>query len=523
MTKKEYIEKVAKYVQKYAPQYGIKVCSPIIAQFCLESGYGTSNKVVKSLPDGKVEWRHNYAGLKWRDKRCAISNEYFEEITNEQKTDGTYISIISRFCKFKSLEDCVIGYFQWTDVPNYITLKGVTNPRTYLENIKASGYATSIDYVDNLMRVINDWNLTKYDTIKEKVNMNKPTVCIDAGHYAKYNRCPSIPEYYESEVMWKLHLMQKKYLEQLGINVILTRQNQGSDLALQERGRKAVNCNLFISDHSNAVGGGMNENVDYVALYHLTDDNTTTCDDISRELSQRLAPAIALLMGTKDGSKMLTRKSDNDRNKDGQFNDNYYGVLHGARMVNVPGIIIEHSFHTNTKAVRWLLNDNNLDILAKKEAEIIASYLLGRSVEAEKVEEKANDSATVTSNLYRCQLGAFSVRENAEKMQKKVLADGIEAIVVKIDNLYKVQCGAFSKLQNAENRLALLKIKGYKDAFITKQGGAYINSAPKKSVTEVAKEVIKGAWGNGVERRKKLEAEGYDFDEVQRKVNELLR
>lgn len=45
----------------------------------------------------------------------------------------------------------------------------------------------------------------------------------------------------------------------------------------------------------------------------------------------------------------------------------------------------------------------------------------------------------------------------------------------------------------------------------------------KKSVLEVAKEVIAGKWGNGTERKKKLEAAGYNYNEVQAKVNELLK
>jgi N-acetylmuramoyl-L-alanine amidase len=520
--RKAYIAVVAPLVQKYAPQFNIMVCSPIIAQFCLECGYGTSNKVKVILEDGTIEWRHNYAGLKWRNNRCAISNEYFEEWTAEQNADKTYTNIVSRFCKFKSLEDCVIGYFQWTNIAKYSNLKGVTVPRTYLENIKADGYATSLKYVDNLMRVIDDWNLTQYDTIKDVETMARPCVCIDAGHYAKYNRCPGIPEYYESEVMWRLHLMQKKYLEQLGIDVITTRPNQAVDLALHERGKKAENCNLFISDHSNAVGNGMNETIDYVALYHLTDDNTTTCDDISKEVSNKLAPVIAEIMGVEDGFKVLSRKADNDRNSDGIMNDNYYGVLHGARLVNVPGIIIEHSFHTNSNTVRWLLKDDNLDKLAKAEAECIASYLLKRVVEADKVVEKSEDTKENTSNLYRVQLGAFSVKDNAERLKNNVLANGIEAIVVKIDNLYKVQCGAFSVKANAEKRLEFVRAMGHKNAFITSQGGSVINSKPQKTVTEIAKEVIAGKWGNGADRKKKLEAAGYDYDEVQRKVNELL-
>lgn len=153
-----FIEEIATYVIKYAPQYGIKVYSPIIAQAILESQMGKSNKVYNN-----GEWRHNYFGLKWRNNRCAISNDYFEEWTAEQNVDGTYKNIVSKFCKFKSLEDCVIGYFQWTNTSTYSNLKGVTDPRIYLENIKKDKYATSINYVENLMNVIKKYDLAKYD------------------------------------------------------------------------------------------------------------------------------------------------------------------------------------------------------------------------------------------------------------------------------------------------------------------------------------------------------------------------
>lgn len=43
-----------------------------------------------------------------------------------------------------------------------------------------------------------------------------------------------------------------------------------------------------------------------------------------------------------------------------------------------------------------------------------------------------------------------------------------------------------------------------------------------KSLDEIAKEVIRGKWGKGADRRARLTAAGYDYDEVQEKVNELL-
>ena len=43
-----------------------------------------------------------------------------------------------------------------------------------------------------------------------------------------------------------------------------------------------------------------------------------------------------------------------------------------------------------------------------------------------------------------------------------------------------------------------------------------------KSADEIAKEVIRGDWGNGQERKQKLTAAGYDYSAIQKKVNEML-
>lgn len=53
------------------------------------------------------------------------------------------------------------------------------------------------------------------------------------------------------------------------------------------------------------------------------------------------------------------------------------------------------------------------------------------------------------------------------------------------------------------------------------------NNAPsvkpvKKTNDELAREVLDGKWGNGVDRKNRLTKEGYDYDAVQKKVNELI-
>lgn len=45
----------------------------------------------------------------------------------------------------------------------------------------------------------------------------------------------------------------------------------------------------------------------------------------------------------------------------------------------------------------------------------------------------------------------------------------------------------------------------------------------KKSADEIADEVIAGLWGNGSHRKDRLEAAGYDYKEIQKKVNDKLK
>lgn len=44
-----------------------------------------------------------------------------------------------------------------------------------------------------------------------------------------------------------------------------------------------------------------------------------------------------------------------------------------------------------------------------------------------------------------------------------------------------------------------------------------------KTAEQLALEILDGKWGNGDERKNKLAAAGYDYSEVQKKVNEILK
>lgn len=221
-------------------------------------------------------------------------------------------------------------------------------------------------------------------------------ICIDAGHYGKYNRSPAVKEYYESDMNWKLHLLQKKYLEEYGIEVITTRPSKDKDLALKARGKAAEGSDLLLSDHSNAVGSSVNESVDYPLVYVPIDGSGT-------ELGKKLAKCIESVMGTKQAGQCKSKK--------GSGNWDYHGVIYGATSVGVTGLILEHSFHTNTKMTKWLMDESNLDKLARAEADVIAAHYGIEKPQAEpehlyRIRERWDNAQS--------QVGAYKSLENAK-------------------------------------------------------------------------------------------------------------
>ena len=79
----------------------------------------------------------------------------------------------------------------------------------------------------------------------------------------------------------------------------------------------------------------------------------------------------------------------------------------------------------------------------------------------------------------------------------------------------KSQIGAFKNLDNAKKACT----NGYS---VYDESGNVVYSKQYKTIEQLAKDVIAGKYGNGAERVRKNEAEGYDYNAVQQKVNEML-
>lgn len=392
----QFIEQIAALVKKHAYRYGIAVHSPIVAQAILESARGKSELAVNAL---------NYFGLKYKAGRCPTASGTYTKIGSEQNADGTYNTSVMIWCKFKSMEDCVIGYFDFISNARYANLKGVTDPETYLKNIKEDGYATSLDYVQNLMEVIERYNLTQYDERKEEEVAK--IIAIDAGHgrntAGKRVTLKGYPDTREWTLNDRIADLLEKLLADYDCKVVRVDDTTGAnDISLSNRVGKAnsAKADIYISIHHNAgikggAGGGT------VVYYYSSNIQR-------RDQAQKLYNFIT------DETRLYGNRSQ-------QVLKNAFYVLKNTRM---PAFLIENGFMDSTTDVPIILSAAH----AEKTAEGLRAFIVQElGLAKKKPTEKPTEAQDGT--LYCVQVGAYSAKSNAEAMQKKLKAAGFDAVI----------------------------------------------------------------------------------------------
>ena len=424
-----FLDRMVPLAQEDMKKSGI-LASLTLAQEITESGWLTSELALNANnPHGmKAELSGNtWPGSTW-------NGEIYEKETAEQRKDGTYYTVVAPFRKYRSLQEAVADHSAYLagakNDDGSLRYPGIVGEKDIAKAVRIvadGGYATSLEYVDKLMRNVDKYNLTQYDNVEsegeEMAERKVIKIMLDAGHYGKYNRSPANSAYYESDFTFKFVEMLKIALRTYGFTVGTTREDQAKDLALQSRGKAAAGYDLFISIHSNAVGSGVNNSVDYPVAITMVDDTKTDIDEISKQVGEVLAQVVAVAMDTNQAARTYTKQSSNDRDGNGIYDDEYYGVLHGAKLVDVPGIILEHSFHTNASATAWLLDNSNLLRMAEMEAEALAKYY-GMTKQEGTPEPEAPEEPQQPATWYRVrkswedkasQIGAYRVKDNAIK------------------------------------------------------------------------------------------------------------
>lgn len=152
---------------------GILACITI-AQGCLESGWGTSELAVNA--NNFFGMKKNLSGNTWPNSAWDGKSIY-TKVTGEQKPTGEYYEIKADFRKYPEICDSIRDHSAYLSGAKnganlrYAGLVGEKNYRKAIQIIKDGGYATSLTYVDKVCNLIEKYNLSKYDIIKEELDM----------------------------------------------------------------------------------------------------------------------------------------------------------------------------------------------------------------------------------------------------------------------------------------------------------------------------------------------------------------
>lgn len=293
-------------------------------------------------------------------------------------------------------------------------------------------------------------------------------VIIDIGHGTD-TPGKGVGKYKEHNFNSKLGLAIKRILEQHNVGVIFGQQPFSEEVPLRTRTNfyNGTGADLSVSIHANASG---NPDVNGRCVFYWHDD----------PMAKRLAVSI------RDQIKNLgysTHGSGLHESRIGSWTN-----LHMTREPKMPAVLIEHGFMTGNRDFSLIFGADQ-DVYIRDMAEA--------------------DSRAILDAL------GLQYKEPTEEVE-----------VVMSDKLYRVQVGAFSNKENAERLAAELKAKGYpvyipdaKDTVVTTS-----SNEPKRSDLDVAEEIYTNPdnkWGNGQARKENLASDGYDPGKIQQLINDL--
>ena len=185
-----------------------------------------------------------------------------------------------------------------------------------------------------------------------------------------------------------------------GINLLMSRKKDEVDTLEQE----IKECNEFKPDlavdiHNNAGGGDGVE-----AFYHYGGGlSKTAADNIVKE--------IVKIGQNSRGIKIKKNAAGKD----------YYGFI---RETTAPAVIVECAFVDNKTDIKIIDTAEERVKMGIAIAKGILTTLGIKYKEPEKVTKK--------EPLYKVQVGAYSVKKNAERMKKELISKGYSAIIVEV-------------------------------------------------------------------------------------------
>ncbi|MCY1096790.1 phage tail protein [Bacillus safensis] len=153
MAAADFIKKLAPGAQKVYKKYNV-LASLVIAQGCLESGFGTS---------GLSQQANNLFGIKG-----TYNGKYVLMWTSEQDKKGNVTRIQARFRKYPSYAESLADLGSlYTRLSRYKAVVGEKDYQKATAAVAKGGYATDINYATKLNSIIFTYKLTQYDNVDD--------------------------------------------------------------------------------------------------------------------------------------------------------------------------------------------------------------------------------------------------------------------------------------------------------------------------------------------------------------------
>lgn len=427
MTKQEFIEYVAPRIVIDSIERDL-LPSPRISQSIFESTYGTSTLAKNANALFGVKDNDQWDGKTYNK----LTGEYY---------NGVYNQVTANFRSYNSWDESIIDqgdYLEnrWIskynpDVKRFAKLKGVRDYKEFSNLLKECGYATSLTYPETVCKYIELHNLTKYDNMtKEEAmklingdnemsdnnennnNENKEENIMRINVHAGHNpdgktACGAIGFIKESTEARLVKDEVISQLRELGHTVYdCTCENGTSQSDVLKKIVAKCNANtvdLDVSIHFNAGAGDNSGNGKTTGTEVYVYSSTSKAKSYATNVCNAIS-GIGF------------------RNRGVKYSTSLYVLKH----TKAPAMLVECCF-VDDKDDAQLYN-------YKAMASAIVYGITGQRVEEKEEEETLPSGSETTTGdkkqLYRVQVGAYSVKSNAENMAKKLKESGFDAIIV---------------------------------------------------------------------------------------------
>ena len=208
--------------------------------------------------------------------------------------------------------------------------------------------------------------------------------------------------------------------------------------------------------------------------------------------------------------------------------------LFEVRVPAAPTVYVECDFHDVPKIAKWIIE--NTTAIGEAIANGICNYF-GIKYKTEVKPTPSTSKKSIDEIAREVILGRWGngkERKNRltaagydydaiQKRVNEILGKTPEPSKKSIDEIaHEVIAGKWGNGTDRKNRLTKA---GYDYNAVQSRVNQMLGKTPqpsKKSIDEIAREVILGRWGNGKERKNRLTAAGYDYDAIQKRVNEIM-